>query len=149
MSLTAKEAGIAVGITRQGIIKAIKEGRISGDKNVKGEWVVEPSELFRVYTQVKPDNGIHGNAGLSSYTHNSTPDLQAKNSELQTKLDVSEERIAELKTQLRKAEEREERLQQQVEKLTDMADRQTRLLEHQTEKPTEKPTQSKKTFWPW
>jgi len=37
------------------IIKAIREGRISGEKNDNGEWRIEPSELFRVYPAANTD----------------------------------------------------------------------------------------------
>jgi hypothetical protein len=52
MKLSAKEAAEAVGMTRQGIIKSIKTGKISASKNENGEWQIEPSELFRVYNSV-------------------------------------------------------------------------------------------------
>ena len=49
MALTAREAGEQVGKTRQAIIKAIKKGTISAEKDEAGEWRIEPVELFRVY----------------------------------------------------------------------------------------------------
>lgn len=55
MGMTATQAADAVGMTRQGIIKAIKTGKISAAKNDNGEWRVEPVELFRVYPARNPD----------------------------------------------------------------------------------------------
>jgi hypothetical protein len=52
MALTAREAGIRVGKTRQAIIKAIKKGTLSAEKDAAGEWRIEPVELFRVYPPV-------------------------------------------------------------------------------------------------
>ena len=52
MALTAREAGERVGKTRQAIIKAIKKGTISAEKDAAGEWRIEPVELFRVYSPV-------------------------------------------------------------------------------------------------
>jgi hypothetical protein len=52
MALTAREAGERVGKTRQAIIKAIRKGTLSAEKDVAGEWRIEPAELFRVYPAV-------------------------------------------------------------------------------------------------
>ena len=45
--LSAREAGDRVGLTKQAIVKAIKNGRISATKDDTGEWRIEPAELFR------------------------------------------------------------------------------------------------------
>lgn len=52
MSMTASEAANAIGLTRQGVIKAIKSGKISASKDHNGAWKIEPSELFRAYPPV-------------------------------------------------------------------------------------------------
>ena len=52
MSLTAKEAGTQVGMSRQGITKAIHQGKLSAQKDLNGQWQIEPVELFRVYDPV-------------------------------------------------------------------------------------------------
>lgn len=52
MGLSASQAAAAVGMTRQGIIKAIKTGRISAEKDQNGAWTIEPVELHRVYAPV-------------------------------------------------------------------------------------------------
>lgn len=52
MALTAREAGERVGKTRQAIIKAIRKGTLSAEKDAAGEWRIEPAELFRVYPAV-------------------------------------------------------------------------------------------------
>lgn len=40
-------------MTRQGILKAIRSGRISATKGEAGGWHIEPVELFRVYPPAK------------------------------------------------------------------------------------------------
>ena len=50
-----KQAGELVGRSKAAIIKAIREGRISGEKNGNGEWRIEPAELFRVYEPANTD----------------------------------------------------------------------------------------------
>lgn len=52
MGMSASQAATAVGMTRQGIIKAIRTGRISAEKDKNGAWTIEPVELFRVYAPV-------------------------------------------------------------------------------------------------
>ncbi len=54
MGINLTEASKEVGITKAGLVKAIKKGRLSAEKNEKGEWMVDPAELFRVYPKVKP-----------------------------------------------------------------------------------------------
>jgi hypothetical protein len=49
MGFSAKEAAEKVGITKAGIMKAIRTGKLSANKDVHGEWNIEPVELFRVY----------------------------------------------------------------------------------------------------
>lgn len=50
--LSLTEAAKATGLTRPGLLKAIQSGRISATKNDQGNWQIDPSELFRVYTPV-------------------------------------------------------------------------------------------------
>lgn len=49
MEMTLSEAATAVNLTKQALFKAIKEGRLSGQKDLNGKWIVDSSELFRVY----------------------------------------------------------------------------------------------------
>ena len=51
--LTAQEAANEVNRSKPAILKAIKTGRLSANKNGKGEWEIDPAELFRVYTKKK------------------------------------------------------------------------------------------------
>lgn len=53
MGIPLKEASDQVGVTRQTLMKAIKNGRISAEKTPNGEWRIEPVELFRVWPAVK------------------------------------------------------------------------------------------------
>lgn len=47
--ITASEAATEVGKTKAAILKSIKTGRLSALKNGKGQWQIDPVELFRVY----------------------------------------------------------------------------------------------------
>lgn len=52
MSISLREASQEVGLTRQTILKAIRNGRVSAEKDLNGEWRIEPVELFRVWPPV-------------------------------------------------------------------------------------------------
>jgi hypothetical protein len=49
MSLSPKEAATLVGMTKQGIIRAIHTGKLSATRNEAGRFEIDRSELFRVY----------------------------------------------------------------------------------------------------
>lgn len=57
VSLSPAEAAKHVGLTKQSIIKAIRSGRVSAVKDAKGEWRIEPVELFRVWPAINHDTG--------------------------------------------------------------------------------------------
>lgn len=50
--LTLAQAAIEVGMSKSGLLKAIKSGRISANKDDGGQYYIDPAELFRVYTPV-------------------------------------------------------------------------------------------------
>jgi hypothetical protein len=49
MPYTLAEAAQACGVNRSTILRAIKSGRISGQRDDAGVWSVEPAELHRVF----------------------------------------------------------------------------------------------------
>ena len=49
MAMTLAEAASACGVNRSTILRAIKSGRISGQRDELGAWSVEPVELHRVF----------------------------------------------------------------------------------------------------
>ena len=57
MKYTLGQAAKATGMNKMTISRAISAGRISAAKNEKGEYSIDPSELFRVYppkTSIQP-----------------------------------------------------------------------------------------------
>jgi len=56
---TLKEAADAVGMTKPAIFKAIKRGSISARKDDRGQWLIDPSELHRVYKPVNQEANHH------------------------------------------------------------------------------------------
>lgn len=53
--LSLKDASEAVGMTKPALFKAIKAGRLSASRNDKGEYQIDPAELFRVYPPPKTE----------------------------------------------------------------------------------------------
>lgn len=49
MEITLAEAATAVNMTKPGLLKAIKSGRLSAVKDANGTWKLDTAELFRVY----------------------------------------------------------------------------------------------------
>lgn len=49
---TLTEAARATGMTRQGVLAAIRRGTVSANKNAQGLWEIDPAELHRVYAPV-------------------------------------------------------------------------------------------------
>jgi hypothetical protein len=47
--LTLAQAAKETGLTKPAIFKAIKSGKISASKDDRGQWMIDPAELFRVY----------------------------------------------------------------------------------------------------
>ncbi len=54
MKYTAGQAAKAVGVATATITRALKSGKISGQKNDNGAWVIDPAELHRVFPPVAP-----------------------------------------------------------------------------------------------
>lgn len=50
MEITLAEAATAVNMTKPGLLKAIKTGRLSAVKDANGTWKLDTAELFRVYS---------------------------------------------------------------------------------------------------
>jgi hypothetical protein len=49
MSLTLAAAAAAAGVNKTTLLRAIKAGKVSGNKDEHGQWHIEPAELHRVY----------------------------------------------------------------------------------------------------
>lgn len=111
MTLSALQAANQVGRTRQAIIKAIRKGTISANKNPQGEWRIEPSELFRVYEAVNQLQDEPIDKTINQYT--------PKKSELHTQeTEFLKKEISYLKQQIDDTKKDKERLLNLVERQT-------------------------------
>ena len=52
MPYTLAAAATATGLNKTTILKAIKDGKLAGSKDERGEWLVEPAELHQLYPPV-------------------------------------------------------------------------------------------------
>jgi len=98
MVYSLTQAAQATGLTRQGILAAIKRGAISGSKSAGGQWEIDAAELHRVY----PPALVDGNASPlvdSSFTPINSLSTPAIN-ELQQKLAVTEALLREARNQV-------------------------------------------------
>lgn len=113
MYLSLGQAARETGKSKSVISNALKSGRLSGVRNGKGEWEIDPSELFRVFS---PQNGLE-NGKKNDLERFSTPE----NALLEL-----------LKEQLQNAKEREnqarEREQQAFEREREGREREARLM---------------------
>lgn len=87
MQLSASEAAARTGLTKAGIVKAIKQGRISGQKDAKGEWRIDAAELFRVYPPVSDQPPTDGETketdGQPVAANHSSAELKVLQAELE------------------------------------------------------------------
>ena len=113
MYLSLGQAARETGKSKSVISNALKSGRLSGVRNGKGEWEIDPSELFRVFS---PQNGLE-NGKKNDLERFSTPENAL---------------VELLKEQLQNAKEREnqarEREQQAFEREREGREREARLM---------------------
>jgi hypothetical protein len=83
--LTLAEAAKETGLTKPAIFKSIKNGKISASKDERGQWMIDPAELFRVYAPVSKKETVH------PQTENLSLLLKVK--ELESKLEVTDKRL--------------------------------------------------------
>lgn len=109
MVYTLGEAAKATGKSKATLSKAIKNGRISAEKDETGVFRIQPSELHRVYPLTAPQQqGEH--APATSQVHED----QATIRELQAKLEAATERLQDKETVIADLREDRDRWRQQA-----------------------------------
>ena len=126
---TLKEAAEATGRGKPAILKSIQKGRISAQKNLLGEWQIDPAELHRVYPPVSTGSS-KGNCG----EHRETPEINPKEVlRLEMELALKEEQIRSLEREVRMLESAKEDLKEDRDNWRKQAQQVTVLLTHQRE----------------
>ena len=65
-TLSLKAAAREAGIAKTTLLRAVRSGRVSAQKNDLGDWVIDPAELFRVFSprRLDPQDPGSGTGGL-------------------------------------------------------------------------------------
>jgi len=108
LTAAAKEAGISKGT----ISKALKSGRLSGDRQEDGSFQIDASELFRVYPR-KPEQPVSETSSKPSETGIAPAETTVEMAVLRVRVEMMEreremaqETIADLRRRLDRAEDR-------------------------------------------
>lgn len=123
--MSLSEAARWAGVTRATIHKALKGGRLSGQKDESGEWRIDPAELERVYQPGKLVDAS-GDGGVSN---TDTAELMA----------AKERELALLREMLAEVREQRDDAMGQRDRAMALAEAQTRLLTHQQEQASPAP----------
>jgi hypothetical protein len=110
MNISLSDAAKLVGMSKNGIVKAIKNGKISGQKNVHGQWEVDPAELTRVYKPVETAELVSANKNAP--VSDSEPN---ENMALKREVELQREQINLLRDQLADAKGREDKILKMME----------------------------------
>lgn len=114
MRLTVKQAAKAGWASRPTLYRAIKEGRISFEKNEAGHPVIDPAELVRVFGEPRKAES-QDKSQESNLAHLKIHEIQLENAVLKEKLAALERERDGLADRERKAEEREKWLRGQLD----------------------------------
>jgi excisionase family DNA binding protein len=76
MLYTIEAAATATGLNKKTVLRAIKSGKITGTKDERGEWLIEPAELHLVFPPIADQNADGGVA--PSYAEADVEELGAQ-----------------------------------------------------------------------
>jgi hypothetical protein len=122
---TAGQAAKAVGVATATITRSLKSGKISGQKDESGAWVIDPAELHRVF----PPVSLQGSVRHSMKGHTTPSERDERHSDFS----AIEREVKVLRDSL--ADAREDR-----DKWRDMAERLSLAPPVQSQR---------KGWWPW
>jgi hypothetical protein len=128
------EAGKAIGVNRSTGLRAIRRGTISATRDpTTGGWLIEPTELHRVFPAVAPEGGVatERNGGNA-----------AELVELRVRLETTELRIREKDEQIRN-------LWQRLDIEAEERRRLTALLSDRSTPPPAPPAPAPRRWWNW
>jgi len=138
MFLTLRQAAEQSGVDKSTIQRAIKNGRMSADKDNRNHYQIDPAELDRVFPArvSKPSHGTGGDVSRETPRNtqkstDETPVLLAENEMLREIAADRQRTIEDLRRRLDKAEDDRNKEAEERRQLT------IRLLEYQ--KPEQKP----------
>jgi hypothetical protein len=116
MSYTLGQAAKAVGMSKTSILRSIKAGRISAERDEFGQWVIEPCELHRVYPAPTEETVTGNGTEERGVTAGETALAEAN-----TRATLAEARLSDFKSMLDDIREQRDRWQQQAGRLAALA----------------------------
>lgn len=108
-----KEAADATGKSKPTILRAIQSGKVSAEKDVHGEWQIEPAELHRTYPPVT-ERTVSDDSEFNDTQH---PNSAYETGLLKGELEQLRERLATLDL------DRERERREAVDQITDLRKR--------------------------
>jgi len=126
-NLSLREAVKLFDVSRPTLTKALNSGKLSGERNDKGQWEISPSELTRAYRPRSAEPASPGNVEQVNFT---TPNI-SQNADI--------DRLkAELALAVARAEAAEKLAQERAERIDDLR----RMLPPPA-------TSTSRSLWPW
>jgi len=145
MRYTLGQAAKATGMSKAALSRALKNGRISAEKQEGGSYMIDPAELHRVYPPVAEKQAIeraNDNGGATGTTA-SNGHLNAEIRELAARLEAATVRLADKEAVIDDLREDRDRWRSQAEKLLLTDQRQTII----TPPPEKQPAVAKRSWW--
>jgi len=109
MKYTAGQAAKATGVATATITRALKSGRISGQKDESGAWMIDPSELHRVFPLVSKQDSATPNT-QDHATARETPERGSEISALEREVQTLREALSDAREDRDKWRDMAERL---------------------------------------
>ena len=88
MSYTLAAAATATGLSKVKLLRAIKNGKITGTKDEHGEWLLDPAELHLVYPPIRQRS-----AGDDAALGQASPDVEALGAQIEALLRRAGDRL--------------------------------------------------------
>jgi hypothetical protein len=102
MSFTLAAATSATGLSKAAILRAIRDGTISGTRDKRGVWYVEPGDLHRLQPPVAPHDAAQ---------HNSQSDIDALGAQIEALLRQAGQLLRQQLDEVRRDPSHDQRLQ--------------------------------------
>jgi hypothetical protein len=103
VSVSLAEAGKLTGLHKVSILRAIRKGKISAEKDEHGEWRIQPAELFRIYPPLPEQR--NGNGGEQQYAASLNGALDAEISALKQVNQILRDQLDDMRGQRDKWEQ--------------------------------------------
>jgi excisionase family DNA binding protein len=85
---TLGEAARTAGVSKPTLSKAVKEGRLSAEKQLDGSYRIQPAELFRVYPPETAKNRLEGTGFDATETPDANPLISQEVAQLREQLAI-------------------------------------------------------------